>query len=597
MTVTLPDVDHGTNRGWYPVAASADAVAGHVVAGRLWGSDLVIWRDANGTINVWPDRCLHRGVRLSLGTNTGAELVCRYHGWRYASVAGSCTYIPAHPDNAPAQSMCTATLPVHEHAGLVWTTLEGAPGSGAAAAVAEPFPPAVDGTEKVEDSKVEDKVDAMPLWSMTVNAGAATVASAIDELGSELSDVLGARGRVDIVLQPVDPDATIVRPLVIADSGGAGPIDACTLDEAAEVLVAFARRIESGVGSDLDLDGTDRTVGPATGFGQVVAQGRAVPSDLLEVEVAAKWETAAGIMAFEFVPVEGAPPLPAPQPGAHIDVHTTTETGEGLLRPYSLTNGPGDTVYRIGVKREPESRGGSVAMHDSVTVGDRLAISRPRNTFPLRRDADHTILIAGGIGITPLLAMAQTLVAMDAGVELQYFVRGADHVAFADIIEALGSQVVVHQGLDPVTTGEVLASLLAQPGFGRQVYACGPGPMLDAVRAISRQTGWSDDAVHFEYFQNPNDLDLDSTFEIALSRSARTLTVPAGKTILQVLRANGVVVEASCEQGACGTCVVPLLDGRADHQDVYLSETQKATQDRIAVCVSRAETDRLVLDL
>lgn len=584
--MALPDVDHGTNRGWYPVAASADAVAGHVVAGRLWGSDLVIWRDDNGTVNVWPDRCLHRGVRLSLGTNTGTELVCRYHGWRYASVAGSCTYIPAHPDNAPAQSMCTATLPVHEHAGLVWTTLDGAPGSGAAGA-AEPFPPGVEGI---------DKVDAVPLWSTTVTAGAAAVAAAIDELRSELSSVLGIPGGVDVLLQPVDPDATVVRPLAVGEP--VAGIDATKLDVAAEVLAAFARRIDSGVGSTPDHDDTDRSVDAATGFGQVVAQGRTVSTGLLEVEVAAKWETAEGIMAFEFVPVEGARPLPAPQPGAHIDVHITpTDTGEGLLRPYSLTDGPGDTVYRIGVKREPDSRGGSVAMHDSVNVGDRLAISRPRNTFPLRRDADHTILIAGGIGITPLLAMAQTLVAMEAGVELNYFVRGADHVAFADVIEALGPRVVVHQGLDPVSTGEVLTSLLAEPGFGRQVYACGPGPMLDAVRAISRDAGWSDDAVHFEYFQNPNELDLDSTFEIALSRSARTLTVPPGETILEVLRANGVVVEASCEQGACGTCVVPLLDGRADHQDVYLSEARKAANDRIAVCVSRAETDRLVLDL
>lgn len=584
MTVALPAVDHTKNRGWYPVAASDDAVAGHVVAGRLWGSDLVIWRDENGTVNVWPDRCLHRGVRLSLGTNTGAELVCRYHGWRYASVAGSCTYIPAHPDNAPAQSMCTAVLPVHEQAGLVWTTLDGARGSGALGASAEPFPLTL------------GEVDALPLWAMTVNVGGGTIAAQLDDLRMKLSDAAGVD--VEVVLQPVDPAVTIVRPVAVG--APVTGIDVSRLDVAAEVLAAFARRRESesasGVGSPVDRGddgGDDRSAGPVAGYGQVVAQGPTVSTDLLEVEVASKWETAEGIMAFEFAPIDGTRALPAPQPGAHIDVHMT----EGLLRPYSLTNGPGDTVYRIGVKREPESRGGSAAMHDSVDVGDRLSISRPRNTFPLRRDADHTLLVAGGIGITPLLAMAQALASMGAGFELHYFVRGPDHVAFAELIETLGSRAVVHQGLDPSATGEVLASLLAEPGFGRQVYACGPGPMLDAVRSVAESAGWPDDTVHFEYFQNPNEIALDSTFEIALSRSARTLAVPAGVTILDVLRANGVAVEASCEQGACGTCVVPLLDGRADHQDVYLSETQKATQDRIAVCVSRAETERLVLEL
>ncbi len=590
--VSVPPVDLTANRGWYPVAASADAVPGHVAAGRLWGSDLVIWRDDNGTVNVWPDRCLHRGVRLSLGSNTGTELVCRYHGWRYASVAGSCTYIPAHPDNAPAQSMCTATLPAHEHAGLVWTTLDGAPGSAALEGDRRPFP--------VPQSADGSPSAALPLWAPTVNASATELAAEVEDLRSELAAVFGEGATVDVVLQPVDPTVTVVRPVVVGAgaTGSEGEMAGDTssnraLSAAVVVLAAFVRRVEAlevgtrpaaqpGVATDVDA-----------GFGQVLAQGRVAPFGLLEVEVAAKWPTAEGIMAFELAAVDGDQPLPVPQPGAHIDVHMA----DGLLRPYSLTNGPGDTTYRIGVKREPDSRGGSVAMHDSVNVGDRLMISRPRNTFPLRRDADHTILVAGGIGVTPLLAMAQTLAAVDAGFELHYFVRGPEHVAFADVVEALGRHGVVHHGLDPAATGNVLASLLADAGFGRQVYACGPGPMLDAIRATATAAGWSDDTVHFEYFQNPNDLDLDSTFEIALSRSARTLTVAAGQTILDVLRANDVAVEASCEQGACGTCVIPLLDGRADHQDVYLSPTQKATHDRIAVCVSRAETDRLVLEL
>ena len=577
-------VDLAANRGWYPVAASADLVAGHLLAARLWGSDLVVWRDDNGAVNVWPDRCLHRGVRLSLGSNTGTELVCRYHGWRYASGAGSCTYIPAHPDNAPAQSLCTTTLPVREYAGLVWTTLDGKPGSGAEGEQLRPFGGADPADAEAEATADESSV--LPLWATTINVAAPSLVPPIGELRAELVSALGSSIGVDVVLQPVDPDATLVRPLAVVPAGSV--VDRSLLTAAAEVLMAFGRRVERA-GRAGGSDGSDPSV---SGFGQVVAQGRTVSTGLLTVEVTGKWETADGIMAFEFTSVDGSS-LPAAQPGAHIDVHMA----EGLLRPYSLTNGPGDTVYRIGVKREPESRGGSAAMHDSVAVGDRITISHPRNTFPLRRDAEHTLLIAGGIGVTPLLAMAQTLVATNADFELHYFIRGPDHLAFPEVVEALGAHVAVHEGLDPAATGEVLAGLLAGPGFARQVYACGPGPMLDAVRATAHSAGWPDDALHFEYFQNPNDIDLDSTFEIALSRSARTVVVEAGQTILDVLRAEGISVDASCEQGACGTCVVPLLDGAADHQDVYLTEAQKAVNDRIAVCVSRAETDRLILEL
>lgn len=299
-------------------------------------------------------------------------------------------------------------------------------------------------------------------------------------------------------------------------------------------------------------------------------------------------------MAFALGPLDGGV-LPAVQPGAHIDVHMAN----GLMRPYSLTNGPGDVEYRIGVKLEPDSRGGSRTMHHEVDIGDRLTISRPRNTFPLRRDAEHTVLIAGGIGVTPLLAMAQTLAGMAAGFEFHLFVRSAEHVAFADVVERLGPSATVHQGLDPTATGEVLHAILDDPADGRQVYACGPGPMLDVIRASAATAGWPDDAVHFEYFRNPNEVDIESRFEVALSRSAVTLPVGSGQTILDVLRANGVAVEASCEQGACGTCVVPLLDGVALHQDVYLSDRQKESNDRIAVCVSRAAIGSpvLVLDL
>ena len=582
---------------WHPVATEHDLAPRSLFRTKLLGHELVVWRADDGFVNVWENRCLHRGVRLSIGANDGTELVCRYHAWRYANRTAGCTYIPAHPADSPARTITNKTFPVRHRYGLVWSghdplgeapevgILEGdvlglrnQPVDAPVGLVLEQLaahrflPTAVIGTSNdvgADLAAVETSAELTP-FSATLTA----------RMG-------GSESTVVFFVQPVDAGRSVIRP-VLAES----PIEAMSvLRHHAAELSQLARAIEReahdiatqpALPSALEVPVELPTVATAV--------GRSAP---LRVSVRRKWNAARDIAAFELVPT-GPALLPTFQPGAHIDVHLA----DGLIRQYSITNGPGETdCYRIAVKRDPNSAGGSVALHDSDHQGDELQISEPRNSFPLRRNLPHTILIAGGIGVTPLLAMAQALRTNRLGFELHYFVRGENHVAFADVIEALGPTVIVHQGLDPAATGEMLTTLLAEPGFGRQVYACGPGPMLDAIRASARSAGWADDAVHFEYFQNPNDVDLDSTFEVSLSRSARTLTVAAGETILDVLRADGISVEASCEQGACGTCVVPLLDGRADHQDVYLSDAQKATQDRIAVCVSRAETDRLVLEL
>jgi len=264
----------------------------------------------------------------------------------------------------------------------------------------------------------------------------------------------------------------------------------------------------------------------------------------------------------------------------------------------SLTNGPGETsAYRIGVKLEPDSRGGSQSLHETVREGDVLAISEPRNNFPLRRDALDTILIAGGIGVTPMLAMAQALASMELEFRLHHFARSKQHLAFPQIRSTLGDRVIDHLGLDPAQTAAELRVLLAEPGAGRQVYVCGPGRMLDATRGIAAELGWPDDTVHFEYFANPIDIDDSSSFEIALARSAVTLRVPAGRTALDVLRDHGIALPSSCEQGACGTCIATVIAGEVDHQDVHLNATERAANNRMITCVSRAVSDRLVLDL
>jgi ferredoxin-NADP reductase len=312
----------------------------------------------------------------------------------------------------------------------------------------------------------------------------------------------------------------------------------------------------------------------------------------VRVQVARKWETAPGVAAFELEPVGDR--LPTFQPGAHIDVHLPN----GLVRQYSITNGPGETsFYRIGVKLEPQSRGGSQCLHETVREGDVLAISEPRNNFPLRRDSLRTILIAGGIGITPMLAMAQTLAKMGLTFELHCFAQSADHLAFSEVLDTLGESVVAHVGLTPDDTGARLAELLATHTPAAHLYVCGPGPMLEATREIAAAAGWPDEAVHFEYFKNTLDIDDSSSFELALARSALTLSVPSGRTILDVLRDSGVPMTSSCEQGACGTCVATVLEGEPDHQDVHLNASERAAGDRIMTCVSRSKSDRLVLDL
>ena len=214
----------------------------------------------------------------------------------------------------------------------------------------------------------------------------------------------------------------------------------------------------------------------------------------------------------------------------------------------------------------------------------------------MRQDAEKTLLIAGGIGVTPLLSMARALHHSDLHFEPHYFAQSEVHLAFPEVLETLGDGLHTHLGLDAAATGDKLHWLLSTYQPYMHLYVCGPAPMLEATRETAARLGWPDEAVHFEYFKSTKEIDDSSNFEIALSRSVMTLPVPAGKTILQVLRDNGVSIPSSCEQGACGTCIATVLEGECDHQDVYLSDVEKSRGDRIMTCVSRAKSDRLVLD-
>lgn len=317
---------------------------------------------------------------------------------------------------------------------------------------------------------------------------------------------------------------------------------------------------------------------------------------LMRVRVAGKHAETAEISTFELVPT-GTEPLPPAAPGAHIDVHVG-----GVVRQYSLCNGPDDRgYYLIAVKREPDSRGGSRAMHEDVAVGQVLQVGVPRNLFPLAPDAGHYVLVAAGIGITPIQAMARHLLARGASFELHYFVRSEAQAAFVTMLglEPLRGKVRLHAGLERPALQDALAALVASRRKDARLYVCGPQPFMALVGELADQAGWPADAVHTEHFgADPKAQDGPRTaFTVQLSRSGRSYDVPADKSILAVLSENGVKVPTSCEQGFCGSCVCGVLEGTPDHRDSFLSDDERRAGRRLLPCVSRARTARLVLEL
>ncbi|WP_233518899.1 PDR/VanB family oxidoreductase [Paraburkholderia xenovorans] len=288
--------------------------------------------------------------------------------------------------------------------------------------------------------------------------------------------------------------------------------------------------------------------------------------------------------------------MPPFEAGSHIDVITPA----GHTRQYSLCNDEQERHrYVIAVKREPQSRGGSASMHDTLTAGTTLTIGYPRNNFELDAHEPAVILLAAGIGITPLLAMAFRLGTQGRTFALHYFVRGDEHIAFRDILLSprFSRWVELHRGLDAAATRATLAKILAAPPAGAGVYLCGPLPFIEAGQQC--MAGKSGCNLHVEYFAAPPQAphDGDQPFEVILARTGRTLVVPPGKSIVDTLADAGIHADVSCEQGVCGTCITPVLGGVPDHRDVYLTDEEKASGKCMMICVSRARGARLELDL
>ncbi len=317
----------------------------------------------------------------------------------------------------------------------------------------------------------------------------------------------------------------------------------------------------------------------------------------LSVRVARKTIEAEGIASFELVSVDGLP-LPAFAAGSHVDV----QLPGGLTRQYSLCNDPSETHrYLIAVLRDAVSRGGSAAMHEQVNEGDTLAISAPKNHFALAHEAQSHLLLAGGIGVTPLLCMAERLVHSGALFEMHYCTRSKSRTAFVQRIEgsALAGHVQFHFDDGPLAQRADIAALVGPPSSGRHLYVCGPKGFMDAVLARARAQGWPEAQIHFEFFAaDPAAAGGEAgAFEVMLASSGRVVAVPAGVSVVKALAACGVVIATSCEQGVCGTCLTRVIDGEPDHRDLYLTPEEQAAGDQFLPCCSRARSARLVLDL
>jgi ferredoxin-NADP reductase len=301
---------------------------------------------------------------------------------------------------------------------------------------------------------------------------------------------------------------------------------------------------------------------------------------------------AQGVLGFELHPVRNQP-LPAFTAGAHIDLHLQN----GMIRSYSLVNPQTESHrYLIAVNRDAASRGGSRYMHEHLRPGDMVMVSRPRNNFPVREDADESIFIAGGIGITPILGMVQRLESLGRNWRLHYCARTRKSAAYVEELIALGRDKV-RLNFDGEEGGQILdlTAVISGAYPTAHYYCCGPTGMLSAFErataAIPRER------VHVEYFASTLPAAVEGGFAIELAKSGRTLLVPPGRSILDVLIEARVDVPFSCAEGICGTCETRVLSGTPDHRDLVLSADEKASNRTMMVCCSGCKSEKLVLDL
>ena len=300
------------------------------------------------------------------------------------------------------------------------------------------------------------------------------------------------------------------------------------------------------------------------------------------------------IRAFRLEPVGGSL-LPGFEAGAHVDV----SLADGQVRSYSLISF--DPIlaapdhYLIAVQLEPEGEGGSQQMH-ALAEGDSLSITQPKNDFALNA-AQPAVLLAGGIGITPMISMASTLKARGQTFRLHYAARSAEVMAYRGALQtAFGDQTTLHYDDDPATALD-LPAVVENLGETANLYVCGPRGMIEAAKALAEANGITPDRIHFELFETAAQEDGDASFEVELSSTGQVFTVAAGQSIIEVLEDGGVDVMYDCQRGDCGICQCDVISGTPDHRDVVLSQAERDSGKVMQICVSRAKSPRLVLDI
>lgn len=315
----------------------------------------------------------------------------------------------------------------------------------------------------------------------------------------------------------------------------------------------------------------------------------------MQVRVQSTRRTADDIVAVELVSLTDDA-LPAFEAGAHIDI----QLPGSITRQYSICNAPQDrSRYVLGVLKARESRGGSLAVH-ALQQGDIIEIGKPRNQFSLAPKARHSILIAGGIGITPILSMAQALSAEDASFELHYCVRARGQIAFSEQLTsaALAAKVFIHVDSDQPANTLDLDGLLDRAAPDIHLYVCGPVGFIEMVIEHAERQAWAAECLHREFFSPvASSADDSSPFELVIAGSGLRIPVASHETALTALRSAGIDIPTACEQGICGTCLTHVVEGEPDHRDEFLTEEEKARNDQFLPCCSRARTSRLVIDL
>lgn len=329
-----------------------------------------------------------------------------------------------------------------------------------------------------------------------------------------------------------------------------------------------------------------QSVGPE--FGQL-----AQANQWIDMRVSEREHLAPGIDRFVLKPVNSLAPLQAIEPGAHIDVYIR----DGLIRQYSLINKPGERdCYQIAVLKEADSRGGSISLHEECIVGTQLKVSRPKNHFPLANSKSPSILLAGGIGITPLLAMAHYLAEKGLPFTLHYFVRSRENIAFSEELSGYADSVVYHIADEGHGARETLPGLIEKAASDVNFYSCGPSGFMEFIRNTAKNAGFDEKQVHQEYFGAEIDTDGDS-FLLELARSGKTIEVKPNETMADALAKVGIEVTMSCQSGVCGTCLTKVISGTPDHRDLVQTDSEKASNQAVTVCCSRSRSKKMVLDL